>query len=177
MFEVEDKFKEDVIRDLKSKNLIVKEVLGRIVAKETDLHMNIFVCDMNHIIKWSVSYWWLFGPISAWSTIVFTVKTLLYRDDDHREDKLQFWNSTDIFYLFHLQLRKGKCMKAYSRSAADQEETLPTELRPAETLRDACWYLCSEICTMDKDSFILEGWLLPCLDKNSNLDQILFLIN
>ena len=41
-------------------------------------------------------------------------------------------------------------MKAYSRSAADQEETLPTELRPAETLRDACWYLCSEICTMDK---------------------------
>ena len=56
MFEVEDKFKEDVIRDLKSKNLIVKEVLGRIVAKETDLDMNIFVCDMNHIIKWSASY-------------------------------------------------------------------------------------------------------------------------
>ena len=44
MFEVEDKFKEDVIRDLKLKNLIVKEVLGRIVAKETDLYLNIFVC-------------------------------------------------------------------------------------------------------------------------------------
>ena len=44
MFEVEDKFKEDVIRDLKSKNLIVKEVLGRIVAKETDFYLNIFVC-------------------------------------------------------------------------------------------------------------------------------------
>ena len=40
MFEVEDKFKEDVILDLKSKNLIVKEVLGRIVAKETDLYAN-----------------------------------------------------------------------------------------------------------------------------------------
>ena len=52
----------------------------------------------------------------------------------------------------------GKCMKAYSRSAADQEETLPTELRPAETLKDACWYLCSEICTMDKAGFILEGY-------------------
>ena len=43
MFEVEDKFKEDVIRDLKSKNLIVKEVLGRIVAKETDLYLYLYV--------------------------------------------------------------------------------------------------------------------------------------
>ena len=43
MFEVEDKFKEDVIRDLKSKNLIVKEVLGRIVAKETDLYLHLYV--------------------------------------------------------------------------------------------------------------------------------------
>ena len=40
VFEVEDKFKEDVILDLKSKNLIVKEVLGRIVAKEMDLYAN-----------------------------------------------------------------------------------------------------------------------------------------
>ena len=63
----------------------------------------------------------------------------------------------------------GKCMKAYSRSAADQEETLPTELRPAETLRDACWYLCSEICTMDKASFILEGRIL--------LEDLLFYSN
>ena len=48
VIEVEDKFKEDVILDLKSKNLFVKEVLGRIVAKETDLHLRLhmlkFLC-------------------------------------------------------------------------------------------------------------------------------------
>ena len=43
VFEVEDKFKEDVILDLKSKNLIVKEVLGRIVAKEMDLYANKYI--------------------------------------------------------------------------------------------------------------------------------------
>ena len=53
MFEVEDKFKEDVILDLKSKNLIVKEVLGRIVAKETDLYANKYiVCHIIQIMKY-----------------------------------------------------------------------------------------------------------------------------
>ena len=40
-----------------------------------------------------------------------------------------------------------KCLKAYQRSAADQEESLPNELRPATTLVDCCWYLCAELCT------------------------------
>ena len=56
MFEVEDKFKEDVILDLKSKNLIVKEVLGRIVAKETDLYANKHgVCDILYV-TYTMSY-------------------------------------------------------------------------------------------------------------------------
>ena len=46
-----------------------------------------------------------------------------------------------------------KCMKAYSRSAADQEEVLPQELRPATVLKDCCWFLCSEICTQEKVGF------------------------
>ena len=43
--------------------------------------------------------------------------------------------------------QRNKCLKAYQRSAADQEESLPHELRPAETLSDCCWYLCAQLCT------------------------------
>ena len=50
-------------------------------------------------------------------------------------------------------------MKAYSRSAADQEEVLPHELRPASVLKDCCWFLCSEICTIEKVyEFGVEVW-------------------
>ena len=43
-----------------------------------------------------------------------------------------------------------RCMKAYSRSAADQEEVLPHELRPARVLLQCCWFLCDQICTQDQ---------------------------
>lgn len=69
------------------------------------------------------------------------------------KERYRRWTQQDIS-VFELdengQMSERKCLKAYQRSAADQEESLPHELRPAESLVDCCWYLCSELCTMDK---------------------------
>lgn len=66
------------------------------------------------------------------------------------KERYRRWIQQDIS-VFELdengKVCERKCLKAYQRSAADQEESLPHELRPAETLVDCCWYLCAELCT------------------------------
>jgi germinal-center associated nuclear protein len=60
------------------------------------------------------------------------------------------WTQQDISVLefnSNGQIDIEKCVKVYQRSAADTEESLPNELRPASTLLDCCWYFCSEVCT------------------------------